>query len=51
MIYIIIYFQEFKKNKLIKFKNKIDYKNLIKKNYNLIFNCDHKSSNNKKIFL
>ena len=33
-------FSHLNKNKLIRFKKKIDYKNLMKKDYKLIFNCD-----------
>ena len=37
-------FSNLKKNKLIKFKKIISYKNLIKSNYKLIFNCDYSNS-------
>ena len=36
-----------KKNRLVKFKKKINYSNIIN-NYKLIFNCDYKSSFSKK---
>ena len=39
-----------KKSKLIKFKKKITFKNLIKNNNNLIFNCDYNHSITKKFF-
>ena len=39
-----------KKNKLVKFKKKISYNNLIKKSYNLIFNCDYNHQITKKFF-
>ena len=39
-----------KKSKLIKFKKRISYKNLIKNNYNLIFNCDYNHFITKKFF-
>ena len=38
------------KNKLIKFKKKITYDDLIKSNYQLIFNCDYSHSISKKFF-
>ncbi len=38
------------KNKLINFKKKINYQNLIKRNYKLIFNCDHQNLISKKFF-
>ena len=38
------------KDKLVKFKKKIDYKKLIKNNYKLIFNCDFHHSISKKFF-
>ncbi len=38
------------KNKLITFKKKINYKNLLDKNYGLIFNCDHQNPISKKFF-
>jgi len=38
------------KNKLVKFKKKISYDNLIKNNYKLIFNCDHNHIISKKFF-
>ena len=41
---------DLKKQKLINFKKKIDYKNLVKHNYNLIFNCDYDHSISKKFF-
>ena len=34
-------FSNLKKNKLIKFKKRTRYDNLIKENYDLIFNCDY----------
>ena len=39
-----------KRNNLVKFKKKISYQNLIKKNYNLVFNCDHQNSISKRFF-
>ena len=39
-----------KKNKLIKFKKKIECSNLLKSKYNLIFNCDYSNSISKKFF-
>ncbi len=39
-----------RKNKLIRFKKEISYKNLLDKNYGLIFNCDHQNSISKKFF-
>ncbi len=39
-----------KKNKLVKFKNYITYQNLLKSNYNLIFNCDKENFISKKFF-
>ena len=39
-----------KKSKLVKFKKKITYKNLIKNNDNLIFNCDYNHLITKKFF-
>ena len=41
---------ELKKNKLVNFKKKINYQNFFKKNYNLIFNCDHNHTISKKFF-
>ena len=38
------------KDKLIKFKKKTTYDNLIKSNYQLIFNCDYSHSISKKFF-
>ena len=38
------------KNKLIKFKKKINYHNLINSDYKLIFNCDYNNSISKKFF-
>ena len=38
------------KNRLVKFKKKINYSNIII-NYKLIFNSDYKSSFQKNIFL
>jgi 2-octaprenyl-6-methoxyphenol hydroxylase len=43
-------FLNLKKNKLIKFKKKIECSNLLKSNYNLIFNCDYFNSISKKFF-
>ena len=43
-------FLSLKKNRLIKFKKKISYNNLVKKNYNLIFNCDNNHPITKKFF-
>tara|TARA_Y100000591_G_scaffold89640_1_gene75787 strand:- start:459 stop:1529 length:1071 start_codon:yes stop_codon:yes gene_type:complete len=43
-------FLSLKKNRLIKFKKKISYNNLVKKNYNLIFNCDNDHPITKKFF-
>ena len=39
-----------KKNKLIKFKEKIKCSNLLKSKYNLIFNCDNLNLISKKFF-
>ncbi len=39
-----------KKSKLIKFKYNINYKDIDKKKYNLIINCDHKNQLTKKFF-
>ena len=39
-----------KKNKLINFKKNFDHNNLIKENYNLIFNCDFRNFIAKKYF-
>ncbi len=39
-----------KKNKLVMFKNYITYQNLLKSNYNLIFNCDKENFISKKFF-
>ena len=39
-----------KKNKLIKFKEKIKSSNLFNNKYDLIFNCDHSNSVSKKFF-
>ena len=39
-----------KKNKLIKFKKKIECSNLLKSKYNLIFNCDYSNLISKKFF-
>ena len=39
-----------KKNKLVKFKKKISYQELIKKDFKLIFNCDSHHSISKKFF-
>ncbi len=41
---------DLKKSKLISFKKKISYNNLIKKNYKLIFNCDYNHAITKKFF-
>ncbi len=41
---------DLKKNKLIRFKKIISYKNLIKNNYKLIFNCDHSNPISKYFF-
>jgi|TARA_B100001093_G_scaffold131930_1_gene124489 2-octaprenyl-6-methoxyphenol hydroxylase len=38
------------KNKLVKFKKKISYNNLIQKNYDVIFNCDYNNLISKKFF-
>ena len=38
------------KNKLVKFKKKINYNDLFKNSYNLIFNCDHNHPISKKFF-
>ncbi len=38
------------KNKLITFKRKVDYISLLKKDYNLIFNCDYQHPITKKFF-
>ena len=38
------------KNKLVKFKKKINYNDLLKNSYNLIFNCDHNHPISKKFF-
>ena len=43
-------FLNLKKNKLVKFKKKISYQELIKSNSNLIFNCDSHHSISKKFF-
>ncbi len=43
-------FQNLKKNKSIKFKRKINFENLIKKKYKLIFNCDYFHPISKKFF-
>ena len=43
-------FSNLNKNKLIKFKKKINYHNLMKKDYSLIFNCDLQNSISKKFF-
>ena len=43
-------FSHLNKNKLIRFKKKIDYKNLMKKDYKLIFNCDLQNSISKNFF-
>jgi 2-octaprenyl-6-methoxyphenol hydroxylase len=43
-------FLNLNKNKLVKFKKKISYNNLVKKNYKLIFNCDYHHSISKKFF-
>ncbi len=39
-----------KKNKLVNFKKNINYSNLIKKEYKLIFNCDYNHLISKKFF-
>ena len=39
-----------KKDKLIKFKKKIECSNLLKSKYNLIFNCDYSNLISKKFF-
>ncbi len=39
-----------KKNNLVKFKKKISYQNLVKKDYNLVFNCDYQNSISKRFF-
>ena len=38
------------KNKLVKFKKKIEYNDLLKINYKLIFNCDHNNFISKRFF-
>ena len=38
------------KNKLVKFKKTINYSDLLKNSYNLIFNCDYNHSISKKFF-
>tara|TARA_B100001063_G_scaffold241660_1_gene268960 strand:- start:760 stop:1833 length:1074 start_codon:yes stop_codon:yes gene_type:complete len=38
------------KDKLIKFKKKISHEHLLKRNYNLIFNCDYNNYISKKLF-
>jgi len=43
-------FLKLKKKNLVKFKKEISYKNLIKKDYKLIFNCDQNHSISKKFF-
>ena len=43
-------FLSLKKSRLIKFKKKISFNNLVKKNYNLIFNCDYNHPITKKFF-
>ena len=43
-------FLSLKKNKFITFKKSIDYEILMKKGYNLIFNCDYNHSISKKFF-
>ena len=43
-------FSNLDKSNLVKFKKKINYNNLLKKNYKLIFNCDYNSSISKKFF-
>ena len=43
-------FLNLNKNRLIKFKKKTSYDNLIKNNYQLIFNCDYSHSISKKFF-
>ena len=43
-------FRNLKKNKSIKFKKKINFENLMKKNYKLIFNCDYFHPISKKFF-
>ena len=43
-------FSSLNRNKLITFKNKIDYQSLIKKKYNLIFNCDQNHPISKRFF-
>ena len=42
--------RDLKKNRLIKFKKKIECLNLLKSKYNLIFNCDYLNSISKKFF-
>jgi 2-octaprenyl-6-methoxyphenol hydroxylase len=39
-----------KNNKLVKFKNNIDYKKIIKEKYKLIINCDSRHELSKKFF-
>jgi len=39
-----------KKNKLTKFRNKVNYNYLLKNDYKLIFNCDHNHQISKKFF-
>ena len=39
-----------KKSKIIKFKKNINLRTILKKNYNLIFNCDPKNEITKKLF-
>ena len=43
-------FSNLKKNELINFKRKITYNDLLKKDYDLIFNCDHHHIISKKFF-
>jgi len=43
-------FSNLKKNKLVKFKKRINYDNLIKEEYKLIFNCDYNNLISKKFF-
>ena len=43
-------FLDLKKNKLIKFRNKVNYNYLLKNDYKLIFNCDYNHQITKKFF-
>ena len=48
-LYNILY-ENLKKNKLIRFKKKLNYKNLKKNNYKLIFNCENSNFISRKFF-